>query len=160
MPDFSVAGFGSAPAGVPATYGGLHNPSTTKDIWVVECGIWHAAIGGSRHTICVSTQRGTAGSTVTPGADNCLDGDDAPQSGALLDLGAYSAEPSAFGTPRLLSYHKQGTATGSEGAGYVWAFPLGLRIGPNDQKTFFIRDEGATTPGAYWVYFVFTEESP
>lgn len=72
----------------------LWNPSTTLSLWVTQV----FAYGVSGHgnlvpTLKRQTTRGTPGSTVTPDADNDQQGEQAPPSGALLDLPAWSVAP-------------------------------------------------------------------
>lgn len=78
----------------------LWNPSTAFMISVSE--IWMTKTVGivDNHQINFITTRGTAGSTVTPDIDNNYERQAAPPSGALLDLAAYSVQPT-LQTPAL-----------------------------------------------------------
>lgn len=73
----------------------LWNPSGSKRLTVMAFGIVAVAAPGAGSGIRVvrATARGTAGSTVTPDADNRGDGTVAPQTGAVLDLATYTGQP-------------------------------------------------------------------
>ncbi len=71
------------------------NPHATQRIKVVQFGVFKTSAGGSADSFRLkrSTARGTAGSTVTPDIDNHSERAVAPVSGALLDLAAFSVQP-------------------------------------------------------------------
>lgn len=71
------------------------NAHTTKRIKVTEIGIFKTTVGTAADAIQLrrSTARGTAGSTVTPAIQQAYERDVAPPSGPLLDLAAFSAQP-------------------------------------------------------------------
>jgi len=75
----------------------IWNPHATKSIIVRELALVAFAAPGAGAGFLVRriSARGTAGSTVTPGAVNETDEDPGtvPQSGYLLDLAAYSVQP-------------------------------------------------------------------
>lgn len=85
------------------------NPSSTKRIRLLEIGIscFAAPGAGAGFVLRRSTARGTAGSTVTPSAEHSYQRDAAPDSGWLLDLAAFSAQPTL--------------ASGELGPGWVFA---------------------------------------
>lgn len=106
-------------------YGALWNPSTTKSIYVYEIHLVKTIGTADNHALVRITARGTPGSTVTPDADNHDAGQVVPQSGALLDLAAYSVQPT-LASPNLHTFNLPAVV----GAGLIWTFPNGLRI-PN-----------------------------
>lgn len=71
------------------------NPHATKRIRLLNLGIWKVAAGtaGDAVEIRRSTVRGTPGSTVTPGIAQSYNRDVVPQSGFLLDLAAFTVQP-------------------------------------------------------------------
>ena len=73
----------------------LWNPHTTKRIVVLEIGLFKTAVGTAADAIEVrrTTARGTPGSTVTPLIQQADERDIAPGSGALLDLAAFTVQP-------------------------------------------------------------------
>jgi len=73
----------------------LWNPHATQRIRVVQFGVFKTAAGGVTDAFRLkrSTARGTPGSTVTPDIDNHSERAIAPVSGALLDLAAFSVQP-------------------------------------------------------------------
>lgn len=77
----------------------LWNPSTAFNIYVREIWITKTAAVVDNHAIAFITARGTAGSTATPDADNDYSRQNAPPSGALLDLAAYSVQPTLQSPP-------------------------------------------------------------
>lgn len=73
----------------------LWNPHATKRIRVVEFGLFKTGAGAAADALELrrSTTRGTPGSTVTPAIQQDDDRDLAPPSGALLDLAAFTVQP-------------------------------------------------------------------
>ena len=73
----------------------LWNPHATQRITVSKIAIFKRGAGTSGDALEVrrSTARGTAGSTVTPGITQDENRTVAPVSGALLDLAAFTAQP-------------------------------------------------------------------
>lgn len=74
----------------------LWNPHSTQRIRVREIAlncIAAAPAAGASVYLRRSTARGTAGSTVTPGIQHDADRAIAPPSGALLDLAAFTGQP-------------------------------------------------------------------
>lgn len=80
----------------------LWNPHATKSIYVVQV-LWGMPVVSSNTTYHLrrATARGTPGTTVTPDIDNDFDHAAAPISGALLDLAAYSVQPTLDATKML-----------------------------------------------------------
>lgn len=78
----------------------LWNPSTAFNIYVREIWVTKTVATADHHQLNYITTRGTAGSTVTPDTDNDYTRQAAPPSGALLDLAAYSVQPT-LQTPAL-----------------------------------------------------------
>src|SRR6266542_6986339 len=109
---------------------GLWNPHATQRIKVVSFAAFKqggAGATGDAFRLRRTTARGTAGSTVTPTIANHDKRAVAPSSGVLLDLAAYSVQPTLDGTVDLgLGW----TAPGVAGAGIVIPFPGGIEIGP------------------------------
>lgn len=106
MAFFSVNGLTVATAATDAhAICAIWNPDSLKRIWVHEVSIFAAAApgAGAGFEIRRTTTRGTAGSTVTPDADNAHEDGDVPASGFLLDLAAYSAQPTTQ-TPALMGF--------------------------------------------------------
>lgn len=95
----------------------LWNPHASRHIWVVEVHFANDTAAAGKVTLTRTTTRGTAGSTVTPDADNHVEGITTPASGALLDLSNFSVEGTKA-SPDLGSYQTPATI----GAGKVWSF--------------------------------------
>ena len=91
-------------------------------VWEITC-YYVAATGyvGVRR----STARGaTPASTVTPDADNAVDGRAAPVSGALLDLGAFGTQPTVIVNMRL--YRGGGPTNVGQALGLFFPIPIGV----------------------------------
>jgi hypothetical protein len=95
----------------------LWNPSSTKRLWVLAFE-WCEVVAGSAigNFIRVSTQ-GTPGSTITPDVDNAWEQDIAPPSGVVLNLAAYSVQPT-FQGPLM----RRIRITNAPGFGGMWTF--------------------------------------
>lgn len=119
---YSVEGLTAATAATANhAIAALWNNDSTKRIGLIEVGIYESGTTGRVFILNQITTRGTPGSTITPDADNNWDNDgEAPPSGALLDLAAYTVQPT-LQTPGLFGVETT-VQTGSEGSGYVWAF--------------------------------------
>lgn len=123
---FSVAGRSAATTATANHCGGaLWNPSATKSIFVTQ-------LSGSKTVATVDniglvriSARGTAGSTVTPVAQNDYSFDAVPPSGALLDLGAYTAQPTIVAAGAYIWKWNTPAAIGS---GFILPFPKPLEI--------------------------------
>lgn len=97
----------------------LWNPHATLSIYVKQIAIYQIAATLSNHILYQTSTRGTPGSTVTPGA-HCSWGDKkAPVSGALLDLAAFTVQPTLVTSPvGILRAQLPATA----GATLIWTF--------------------------------------
>jgi len=83
----------------------LWNPSTTKPIWLISYQyVTIDAVNSGRHSYQRITTRGTPGSTITPDIDNDWEKYAAPASGALIDLAAFSVQPT-LATPFTARWH-------------------------------------------------------
>jgi hypothetical protein len=106
----------------------LWNPSSTKKIKVREIWVFKTVATADNHAIQRATARGTPGSTITPDASNCLETPRiAPQSGALLDLAAYTVQPTLTGV--ILARANLPAAVGS---GFIWVFAEPIEIPPGE----------------------------
>lgn len=105
----------------------LWNGSGSKRIKVFEFAIFKAGAGAANDSFKIEriTTQGTAGSTVTPDADNSIEADATPDSGAVLNLAAFSAQPTRS-TPALYGW----VAPAVAGAGLIIPFPRGISIPP------------------------------
>lgn len=94
---------------------------------VVEFAIFKAGAGAASDSVKIEriTARGTAGSTVTPDADNSGMADATSPAGALLDLAAYSVQPTRA-APALYGW----VAPAVAGAGIIIPFPRGIWVPP------------------------------
>lgn len=106
---------------------GVWNPHSTKRIEMYELMLFKTAVGTAADAIQLqrATARGTAGSTVTPVIANDENRDIAPVSGFLLDLAAYSVQPT-LESPGF----KPWVAPAVAGAGIVLPIPEGIVIPP------------------------------
>lgn len=96
----------------------LWNPSSVKGIYVEE--VHWALVGATASNpglIRTSTRGTTPGSTVTPDIDNDDAGALAPVSGALLDLAAWTTQPTVQGP-----YMMRTNIAAAAGAGFIWVF--------------------------------------
>jgi hypothetical protein len=158
---YSVRGFTAATAttGDPLVFAQLWNPDATENLRVMEFGVFCTAIAAGQHApqLVRSTTRGTPGSTVTPDADNSWDNLVAPQTGALLDLALFSANPTRS-SPELLGWNiSGGVSTGGGGMGWVWSSPIGMLVPPGTGVVLQANVTGATAWAASEVYFVWEE---
>lgn len=101
----------------------LWNASTTKDIFLTELHFAVTTAASATAALRRTTTRGTAGSTVTPDIDNAVARTAAPVSGALLDLAAYSVQP----TLDASELDRWMTAA-AIGAGKIWVFSDPIKI--------------------------------
>jgi hypothetical protein len=96
MARYAVNGTTAATAATDAhAIAAIWNPSATKRIELVEFGIVAVAAPGAGAGFLLRrmTARGTPGSTITPTAEHAYARDAPPDSGFLLDLATYSAQP-------------------------------------------------------------------
>jgi len=129
MPRYAVGGRSAATA---ATIGhaaaALWNPSTTKKIKIREIWAFKTVATVDYHALRRISARGTPGSTVTPGQGNCFEQPRiAPQSGALLDLAAYTVQPTLVGENLA-----RANLPAAIGAGFIWVFAEPIEIPPGE----------------------------
>lgn len=130
MQTYSVSGRSATGAATNDVLAALWNPSADQAVLVVEISMFRvSATAGNRPILRRTTARGTPGSTVTPDADNAWDDLAAPPSGVLLDLAAFTVQPTVSGS-RLWVMGGQSGVTGSEGSGFLWTWEPGIRISP------------------------------
>lgn len=126
---YRVSGLTGATAATDAhALAGLWNPHSTQRIRVVEISCVEVTAPGAASGIEIrrNTARGTPASTVTPLIQNHDGRALAPPSGALLDIGAYSVQPT-LETIALWTWIF-GAVIGS---GFIYPIPLGLVIPPS-----------------------------
>jgi hypothetical protein len=107
----------------------LWNPHTTQRIKVVSFAIFKqggAGTAGDAIRLRRITARGTAGSTVTPGIAQHSTRGIAPPSGAVLDLAAYTTQPTLDTVDLGIGW----VAPAVQGAGLVYPIPGGIEIPP------------------------------
>lgn len=99
----------------------LWNPHASRMLRVVHVEWWQgdASPGVSSLAVVRISTQGTAGSTVTPDADNDYDRLVAPATGAVLNLGDFSVQPTVAGPYHFLA-HVSGPSSGA-GSGMSWA---------------------------------------
>lgn len=92
---YAVAGRSAATAATLNHVGAqFWNPHSTRRIWLWKISYCNSAsAAGDSIRFARTSVRGTAGSTVTPDVDNDFEQANAPASGALLDLAAFSVQP-------------------------------------------------------------------
>lgn len=123
-----VRGFNAATAATANhALASLWNPHGSRRIKVVEVHIFKAGAGAANDSIYLEriTARGTAGSTVTPDADNSSEGDSTSPAGMLLDLAAFTVQPT-LATPGMVGW----VAPAVAGAGIIWTLPRGITLLP------------------------------
>ena len=104
----------------------LWNPSSAVTLYLKEIHVVKVtATGLNVLQLRRSTARGTAGSTITPTIVNEYDNALAPPSGALIDLAAFSAQP----TLSALNLHSW-ILPAAIGSGVMWVFEEPIRIKP------------------------------
>lgn|SRR3990167_3004161 len=129
MPRYAIGGRTAATAATANhAAAALWNPSSTKAIRLREVWVFKTAATVDNHGISRITARGTPGSTVTPSATTAFDTPRiAPQSGALLDLAAYTVQPTLGGL--LLA---RANLPAAIGAGFIWVFAEPIIIPPGE----------------------------
>lgn len=150
---YSVRGFTAATAATAdVAIASLWNPDSTDSITVLEIGLFKAGAGTANDSLYIEriTARGTAGSTVTPDADNAWGNLVTPPSGALLDLASYSGQPTSS-TPPLFGW----VAAAAAGSGFQWPTPRGIKIPPGAGIS--IAQRAATIWPTSEVYFIWEE---
>ena len=107
----------------------MWNGHSTQRIKIVSFAVFKqggAGAAGDSIRFRRITGRGTAGSTVSPGIQNHSTRVVAPVSGVVLDLAAYSVQP----TLDSLDLGFGWTAPAVQGSGIVYPIPGGIEIGP------------------------------
>lgn len=122
MPRYSVAGrSASTAATIDHAGAALWNPASAQRLRVLV--VEFALPGGGAHEIALVriTTRGTPGSTVTPDLDNDYARVLTPSSGAVLDLAAYSVQPTVAG-PYMHRFNNSNVAGGA--ISWVFKHPI------------------------------------
>jgi hypothetical protein len=115
---YRVAGRSAATAAtIDHVAAALWNPSTGKRIILLEIHLAKTVATVDNQGIQRITTRGTPGSTVTPDIDNDDNASLAPVSGALLDLAAYTVQPTLAGPNK-----QRWNLPAAIGAGVMWVF--------------------------------------
>ena len=110
---------------------GFWNPHSTQRIRVVSFAMWaQTAVGVATFAVRLrrTSARGTPGSTVTANSSSDSKLGAAPLSGALLDLAAYSAQPTLLAS--AVDFTIGFTLSTTVAAGFVYPVPGGIEIGP------------------------------
>ncbi|MGH8581298.1 MAG: hypothetical protein ACREWG_00620 [Gammaproteobacteria bacterium] len=105
------------------------NPHASQRIKVVSFALFKAGGAGAAGDSFRGrriTVRGTAGSTVTPGIAQHSERGIAPPSGVLLDLAAFTGQPTLDTVDLGIGW----TAPAVQGAGIVYPIPGGIVLGP------------------------------
>ena len=158
---YSVRGF-AASTGTAASdlaIANLWNPDANQRLEVLEIGLFSAGTTGSAVNLARTTTEGTAGSTVTPDADNCWDTHDVPASGCRLGLSLFSAQPTKA-TGRLMAIQLRdtgATVAGSSSIGFVWTSPYGIWVPPGTGLCITSKDSDFVQFSTAEVYFVWEE---
>ncbi len=105
---------------------GIWNPHATDRVRVTELKVCITTATAVEPTIFRNTARGTAGSTVTPAIAQSDGRDVAPVSGFLLDLSAYTVQPTLDGAVALEKWWLPAAI----GAGVMWVFSDPIVVGP------------------------------
>jgi hypothetical protein len=129
MPRYAVGGRSAATAATADhVAAALWNPSSTKKIKVREIWVFKTVATADNHALRRITARGTPGSTVTPDASNCFETPRvAPASGALLDLAAYTVQPTLTGVNLA-----RANLPAAIGSGFIWVFTEPIEIPPDE----------------------------
>jgi hypothetical protein len=103
--------------------GALWNPSGSVKLRVRKVEV----MGGTAMKVWVSriSTQGTRGTTTTPDGDNAFQRGEAPASGATLDRGDYTANPTEQGPPMLA-----GHISGQNGCQIGWWLEQPIIVGP------------------------------
>ena len=118
MARYVVGGKGAATAATADhAIAGIWNPSTSKRIKVLEVHAFLITAVAVEVVLRRTTARGTAGSTITPTSVNEMEQIANPPSGFLLDLAAFTVQPTLAGTTNDLHGAQIPAAIG---AGIMW----------------------------------------
>lgn len=114
---------------------GIWNPHATKRIRLREVAFVAAAAPGAGAGLILrrNTARGTAGSTATPTIEHDHNRDIAPPSGFLLDLAAYTVQPTLAAGAGLFGWILAAVAA----SGMIYAFPGDGLVIPAGQGLIF-----------------------
>lgn len=107
----------------------LWNPHSTQRIKLISFSMFAqsaAPAAGWSMRLRRITARGTAGSTVMPGISNHSTRGVAPVSGVLLDLAAFSVQPTLDSVDLAIGY----TFAAVQGSGINFPIPGGIELGP------------------------------
>lgn len=98
----------------------LWNPSSVRRMWVKEIHVFKQGAAGAADEPLVrrTTARGTAGSTVTPTIRNDFENDLASPAGALLDLAAFTVQPTSTAGEGIAGL----VTAAAVSAGWMWVF--------------------------------------
>jgi hypothetical protein len=107
----------------------LWNPHASVRLEVVALEWFKTVATVDNLAIVRLSARGTAGSTVTPGAQSGIVTQAVPPSGALLDLAAYSVQPTIIGTGTA-RYIRRTNLPAAIGSGVMWMFTEPIEIPP------------------------------
>lgn len=105
----------------------LWNPSASRTLFVTQIA-WSKTIATADNLAVVRTSaRGTAGSTVSSALQDDYDYDGAPPTGAVLDLAAFSGQPTivASASPMFRWY-----LPAAIGSGFIWPCPAPIKVPP------------------------------
>lgn len=105
---------------------GVWNPHATDRVRIQELKVCITAATACEPTIFRVTARGTPGSTVTPLIAQSDGRDVGPVSGFLLDLAAYTVQPTLDGAVALEKWWLPAAI----GAGMMWVFNDPIVVGP------------------------------
>lgn len=126
--EYSVGGRSAATAATANHVGAaLWNASSTRALWVTQISWAKTVATADNIALARISARGTAGSTVTPVQQNDATYDAAPPTGALLDLAAYSAQPTVISTA---AYMWRWHMPAAIGAGFILPWPGALLVPP------------------------------
>lgn len=98
MQEYAVGGFSGVPGTASEPIAVLWNPHASIRLYVTEVACFGEGLSVDLSRV---TTQGTAGSTVTPDADNAFSRQAAPPSGALLGLADYSVAPTRVPPPQM-----------------------------------------------------------
>jgi hypothetical protein len=148
---YAVAGQAAATAAVVNDcIGALWNPHATKSISVISVAR-SRSVGGALGVYAQRiTTKGTPGSTITPDIDNDLDRLLAPISGAVLDLGPYSVQPTPQ-TPNLFRFPTT-QVSAVNGIAELWFGENGIEIPHGTGLGVFQGNATATTEALSFVW--------
>jgi hypothetical protein len=127
----------------------IWNPSSTRRIELLEIGYFAVGTPGAGMGFLFrrATARGTGGSTVTPTADHHTKRDAAPDSGFVIDLAAFSGQPTLDGDELGPTWVSPAVAA----SGVVLPIPRGIEIPPGTGLACVNRAAVAFQDGDWWV---------